>query len=145
MVFKRIKQLRIKHNLSQKEISKKLNVKRSTYAGWELGTNTIPLRKLYLLSNYYKYSIDYITELSKINNFEYSSNNIKLEVIGNNLRLLRKKSNLTQKDVATFLGIATSTYTLYELGTILIPTAYIYKIAKKLNYSIDLILKNNYN
>ena len=140
MIFKRIKQLRIKHNLSQKEISEELNVKRSTYAGWELGTNTIPLRKLYLLSNYYKYSIDYITGLSKINNFEYSSNNIKLEVIGNNLRLLRKKSNLTQKDVATFLGIATSTYTLYELGTILIPTAYIYKITKKFNCSIDYII-----
>lgn len=115
MIFKRIKQLRIKHNLSQKEISEELNVKISTYASWELGTNTIPLRKLYLLSNYYKYSIDYITWLSKINNFEYSSNNINLEVIGNNLHFLRKKSNLTQKDVATFLGIATSTYTLYVM------------------------------
>lgn len=61
MIFKRIKQLRIKHNLSQKEIFEELNVKISTYASWELGTNTIPLRKLYLLSNYYKYSIDYIT------------------------------------------------------------------------------------
>lgn len=141
MIFKRIKQLRIKHNFSQKEIAEKLKVKRSTYAGWELGANTIPLRKLYLLSNYYKYSIDYITGLSKINTFEYSSNNIKLEVIGNNLRLLRKKSDLIQKDVATFLGIAASTYTLYELGTILMPTAYICKIAKKLNYSVDSILK----
>ena len=46
MIFKRIKQLRIKHNLSQKEISEELNVKISTYASWELGTNTIPLRKL---------------------------------------------------------------------------------------------------
>lgn len=42
MIFKRIKQLRIKHNLSQKEISEELNVKRSTFAGWELGTILIP-------------------------------------------------------------------------------------------------------
>lgn len=143
MIFKRIKQLRIKHNLSQKEISKELNVKRSTYAGWELGTNTIPLRKLYLLSNYYKYSIDYITGLSKINNFEYPVKNITIKVIGNNLRLLRKKVNLTQKEIAKILKISVSAYTQYELGIILIPTVYIYKLAKKFNCSVDEIIKNH--
>ena len=60
--------------------------------------------------------------------------------IGERIKYLREAKGLTQKDVATFLGIATSTYTLYELGTILIPTAYIYKIAKKLNYSVDYII-----
>ena len=143
MKFKNIKKLRLENSLTQEEIAKILGVSRTTYTGWELGTNIIPLRKLFLFSNYYKWSIFYITGLSKINNFEYPSNNIKLEVIGNNLRLLRKKSNLTQKDVATFLGIATSTYTLYELGTILIPTAYIYKLAKKFNCSVDEIIKNH--
>lgn len=29
---------------------------------------------------------------------------------------------------------------LYELGTILIPTAYIYKIAKKFKHSIDKLI-----
>lgn len=85
----------------------------------ESGTNTIPLRKLYLLSNYYKYSIDYIIRLSKTNNFEYLSNNIKLNVIRNNLSLLRKKENSSQKEVANFLKTATSIYTLYELRNIL--------------------------
>ena len=139
MKFKNIRKLRLEINLTQEEIAKILGVSRTTYTGWELGTNTIPLRKLLLLSNYYKCSIDYITELSKINNFEFSVKNINIKVIGNNLHLLRKKANLTQKNVAIFLGIATSTYTLYELKRILIPTAYIYKITKKLNYSIDLI------
>lgn len=141
MLFKKIKQLRIAQNLNQTEIAKELNVKRTTYTGWELGTDTIPLRKLYLLSNYYKYSIDYITGLSKVNNFEYFDDNIDINMVGNNLRILRKKANLTQKEVAVFLKISTSTYTLYELGKILIPTICIYKIAKKLNYSIDSILK----
>lgn len=140
MKFNRIKELRLKNNLNQEEIAKELNVKRSTYAGWELGTNTIPLRKLYLLSIYYKYSIDYITGVSKTNNFKYLNNNIKLKVVGNNLRILRKNQNLSQKEVANFLKIATSTYTLYELGNILIPTIYIYKLAKKFNYSIDKLL-----
>ena len=141
MKFNRIKELRLKNSLNQEEIAKELNVKRSTYAGWELGTNTIPLRKLYLLSNYYKYSIDYITGISKTNNFEYLSNCIKLEAVGNNLQILRKEQNLSQKEVAKFLKVATSTYTLYELGKILIPTIHIYKLAKKFNLSIDSILK----
>lgn len=140
MKFNRIKELRLKNNLNQEEIAKELNVKRSTYAGWELGTNTIPLRKLYLLSIYYKYSIDYITRVSKTNNFKYLNNNIKLKVVENNLRILRKNQNLSQKEVANFLKIATSTYTLYEFGNILIPTIFIYKLAKKFNYSIDKLL-----
>lgn len=128
MKFNRIKELRLKNNLNQEEIAKELNVKRSTYAGWELGTNTIPLRKLYLLSIYYKYSIDYITRVSKTNNFKYLNNNIKLKVVENNLRILRKNQNLSQKEVANFLKIATSTYTLYEFRNILIPTIFIYKL-----------------
>ena len=140
MKFNRIKELRLKNNLNQEEIAKELNVKRSTYAGWELGTNTIPLRKLYLLSIYYKYSIDYITGVSKTNDFKYLNNNIKLKVVGNNLRILRKNQNLSQKEVANFLKIATSTYKLYEFGNILIPTISIYKLAKKFNYSIDKLL-----
>lgn len=97
MKFKNIKKLRLENSLTQEEIAKILKVSRTTYTGWELETNIIPLRKLFLLSNYYKCSIDYITGLSKINNFEYPVKNITIKVIGNNLRLLRKKVNLTQK------------------------------------------------
>ena len=34
-------------------------------------------------------------------------------------------------------------YTQYELGIILIPTVYIYKLAKKFNCSVDEIIKNH--
>lgn len=143
MKFKNIKKLRLENNLTQEEIAKILGVSRTTYTGWELGTNIIPLRKLFLLSNYYKCSIDYITGLSKINNFEYPVKNITIKVIGNNLHLLRKKINLTQKEIAKILKISVSAYTQYELGIILIPTVYIYKLAKKFNCSVDEIIKNH--
>ncbi len=143
MKFKNIKKLRLENNLTQEEIAKISGVSRTTYTGWELGTNIIPLRKLFLLSNYYKCSIDYITGLSKINNFEYPVKNITIKVIGNNLRLLRKKVNLTQKEIAKILKISVSAYTQYELGIILIPTVYIYKLAKKFNCSVDEIIKNH--
>lgn len=141
MKFKKIKNLRIEHNLNQEELAKILEVNRSTYTGWELGTNTIPLRKLFELSNYYKVSIDYISGLNKNNNYIYSSDKINFKIVGKNLKELRKGFGLTQKDIANLLKISVSSYTLYELGKILIPTSYIYKLAKKFECSIDEIIK----
>lgn len=142
MKFNRIKKLRIDHNLNQEELAQILEVNRSTYTGWELGTNTIPLRKLFKLSNYYKVSIDYITGLNKNNNYIYSSDKINFKIVGKNLKELRKSFSLTQKDIANILNISVSAYTLYELGKILIPTSYIYKLAKKFQCSIDDIINN---
>ncbi len=141
MKFKKIKNLRIEHNLNQEELAKILEVNRSTYTGWELGTNTIPLRKLFELSNYYKVSIDYIFGLNKNNNYIYSSDKINFKIVGKNLKELRKGFGLTQKGIANLLKVSVSSYTLYELGKILIPTSYIYKLAKKFECSIDEIIK----
>ena len=44
-------------------------------AGWEIGKDTIPLRKLKLLSDYLKISIDYIVGLSEENNYTESKEN----------------------------------------------------------------------
>lgn len=142
MKFKKIKNLRIEHNLNQEELAQLLEVNRSTYTGWKLGTNTIPLRKLFELSNYYKVSVDYITGLNKNNNYIYSSDKINFKLVGKNLKELRKGLGLTQKNIANLLNISVSSYTLYELGKILIPTSYIYKLAKKFECSIDYIINN---
>lgn len=50
--------------------------------------------------------------------------------------------DLTQKDIANLLNISVSSFTLYELGKILISTSYIYKLAKKFECSIDYIINN---
>lgn len=139
MKIKRLKALRIKNNLTQKEIAEVLDIKRSTYAGWELGTNIITLRKLVMLSNFYKSSIDYIVGMTLCNRY-VSDIKIDLHTIGNNLKSIRINNKKTQKEIAIFLKISVSSYTLYELGKILIPTKFIYKIAKKFNCSIDYIL-----
>lgn len=65
MKFENIKKSRKERNLKQKDIATILNVDRSTYSGWETGKDTIPLRKLFDLSNFYNLSIDYLTGLSK--------------------------------------------------------------------------------
>jgi len=60
MKFEKMKEIRKNKELKQWQIANELKVDRSTYAGWETEKNTITLRKLYELKNYYKISIDYI-------------------------------------------------------------------------------------
>lgn len=143
MKFEKMKEIRETKELKQWQIANELKVDRSTYAGWETGKDTIPLRKLYELSNYYKISIDYITGLSKKNNYIYSGDSIDLNTVAKNLKKLRIDNNLKQRDIFNMLNIASSSYSVYETGQTLIQTSFIYQIAKKYNSSIDEIIKSN--
>lgn len=141
MKFENIKKSRKERNLKQKDIATILNVDRSTYSGWETGKDTIPLRKLFDLSNFYNLSIDYLTGLSKKSDYIYTSDFIDLKSVGENLKKLRINNHLKQKDLFNMLNITSSSYSLYENGKILIQTSFIYQIAKKYKISIDSILK----
>jgi transcriptional regulator with XRE-family HTH domain len=141
MKFENIKKSRKERNLKQKDIATILNVDRSTYSGWETGKDTIPLRKLFDLSNFYNLSIDYLTGLSKKNDYIYTSDFIDLKSVGENLKKLRINNHLKQKDLFNMLNVTSSSYSLYENGKILIQTSFIYQIAKKYKISIDSILK----
>jgi len=60
LLKKRLKEERIKHNLTQNQISKILNITQSHYASFENGRNVIPITRLIELSKLYKISIDYL-------------------------------------------------------------------------------------
>lgn len=141
MKFERLKQIRKERKLKQKDIATILNVDRSTYSGWETGKDTILLRELFELSNFYNLSIDYLTGLSKKSNYIYMSDFIDLKSVGKNLKKLRINNHLKQKDLYNMLNITSSSYSLYENGKLLIQTSFIYQIAKKYKISIYSILK----
>ena len=61
MKFERMKYIREDKDLTQKQIAKILGVERSTCTGWETGKDTIPLRKLSQLCDFYNVSINYVT------------------------------------------------------------------------------------
>ena len=139
MKFDRLKEIREERCLTQKEVATILQVDRSTYSGWETGKDTIPLRRLNKLSDYYKVSIDYITGLSnKIT--VYRVIDLDAKVIGQNLRNLRLSKKLSQKEIFIPLNTTSSTYSAYETGKVLIKTSFLYSIAKTYNASIDLLL-----
>ena len=143
MKFPRMRLIRDEIEKTQDDISKILGVDRSTYAGWEIGKDTIPLRKLKLLSDYLKISIDYIVGLSDENNYIKSKEKeISLETVAQNLRTIRREQKLKQKDIYLQLNTTSSTYSAYETGKVLIQTSFIYIIATKYKYSIDWMINN---
>lgn len=64
MYYKRIRDLRIDNDLSQKEICKIMNVNQQQYSKYEIGDRDFPISWLIKLSNYYNVSIDYMLGLS---------------------------------------------------------------------------------
>ena len=69
-MFQRIRDLREDHDLTQKEMAKKLNCSQQVYSNYELGQRDIPTDILIKLSGIYDVSVDYIlniTDNPKIN------------------------------------------------------------------------------
>ena len=63
-MFKRIRELREYHDLTQKQLSKELNCSQQVYSNYELGQRDIPTYILIKLSSFYNVSTDYILEIT---------------------------------------------------------------------------------
>ena len=61
--YERIKNLRIDHDKTQKEIAAVLNTSQSYYAKYENGIRPLPIDRLQELCRYYRVSADYILGL----------------------------------------------------------------------------------
>ncbi|MDO4962800.1 MAG: helix-turn-helix transcriptional regulator [bacterium] len=140
MIIKRLRESRELLDLKQKEIAEILKVDFTTVSGWETGKDTIPLERLIEYANRFNYSLDYLFGITK-QNTEYDNLKINLELIGKNLRILRKTNNLTQKEVAEKINTNQSAYAHYENAINLIPTTFLYNLTKIYKpFSIDMLL-----
>lgn len=63
-MYRRIRDLREDHDLTQKEMAKNLNCSQQVYSNYELGQRDIPTDILIKLARFYKVSTDYILGLS---------------------------------------------------------------------------------
>jgi len=61
--------------------------------------------------------------------------------IGNNLRMIRNKSSISQQDIADYLGIDRKTYVSWESGAVDIKSSYIPKLAEFLHVEISDLFK----
>ena len=145
MDFSKLVILRNKKELTQREMAKILNVSKSTYARWETQEEIIPLYHLTNFCEYFKVSMDYVLGISKINkyaDFDYTKKIDKV-AIGNNIKILRKRNRLTQKDLARILNTSQSTISAYESGKTLVLTVFIYSLASQFNLSVDILCSRN--
>lgn len=137
MNFERLYFLRESLDLYQKDVAKLLNINRQCYGAYETGTKIIPLRHLNTLCNFYNVSMDYILGLSNDKNVTNNIEELNREVIGNNIRIIRKENNLSQRDLAKILNTTHSNISAYETGKTMLLTAFAYQICKNYNYSLD--------
>lgn len=63
-MYKRLKELREDHDLTQAQISKYLNMSQTGYSKYETGENDVPTKILIELAKFYKTSVYYILELT---------------------------------------------------------------------------------
>ena len=139
MFENRLKFVRERNGISQKELSQFLGINKSTYSNYESERYIIPLKYLMLFSDYFNISIDYLLGLN---------NNIKLKLkkcddlklIGLRLKELRKDLNISQELLARRTENKRSNISGYEIGKYLISTKELYTICKKYNISADYLL-----
>ena len=136
MNFERLFLLRQSNGLTQDEMGKILGVKRVAVSQWENIKEIIPLDKLNMYSNYFEVSLDYLTGLDD-NKRIIKRNDLNKNIIGNNLKLLRKELKLTQKDLAEVLNTSHSTISAYEAGKTMLLTAFALQICVKYGVSLD--------
>lgn len=63
-MYRRIRDLREDNDLTQKQLSNKLNCSQQVYSNYELGQRDIPTDILIKLSKFYDVSVDYILGLT---------------------------------------------------------------------------------
>jgi len=132
--------LREKNDLTQEQMGKIVGVKKFSISNWEKTKEIIPLEKLNIYSNYFNISLDYILNLSDNPKSNLNTNHIlDKSDIGNRLKQLRIKNNLSQREMAKILNTTQSAVWSYETGKTLILTAFAYQICKHFNVSMDWI------
>ncbi|MBQ8738352.1 MAG: helix-turn-helix domain-containing protein [Clostridia bacterium] len=131
----KIRELRKKENLTQKDLAKMLYKSESAIRMWELGKSEPDIETLHLLSKIFNVPVDYITGNTNSRNFF-----INPYTLGKKLKDLRKSKNITQEELASELGLERSSIAKYETGTT--PSIdIITKIANYFKVSIDWLLE----
>lgn len=135
--FNRLKDIREDNDINQEQMAKILNVKRSTYSLWELGINIIPLKNLCDFADYFDFSIDYILGLTNDRKNINLIKGLDLVGLGNNIKYLRTKKELSQENIADMIGVSQACITRYEKGLICISTSNLYKLSKEFKVSLS--------
>ena len=138
LIGDKLRTLRISKNITQEEIAKNLNVKRSTYTNWENARTEIPLDILNKIAIYYKVSLDYIFNFN--NKKSFYNKDLDYDILATNLNTYLKEHNLKIEALAIDVSTTVSTIWAYLHSKVHIRTTYLYLICEVNNLSADYLL-----
>lgn len=138
--FYKLRDIREDYDITQREMANILKVNRSTYSLWELSLNIIPISNLYDFADYFNISIDYIFGLTNNKRAKRKYKGLNLQRLGNNLKIVRIKNQLSQENIAEILGVTQACISKFEKGIVCISTINLYKFCREFNVSLDSIL-----
>lgn len=140
--FKKIRDIRIDNDLSQKDMAKILNISRRSYCYYESGRNLFSIKLIVKFANYFKVNIDYLFGLANKknieSNYEYDNTIAAIRLLN-----IRKQLNLSQEKFGKILNLNQRTYASYENNERTINILILLNIAKKFNYSLDYLIGRN--
>lgn len=132
------------YDASQRKIAELLKVSKSTYARWERMDVIIPLLHLIDFCNITNTSLDFVLGLCEnqkeiVTEIQYGN------YVGINLKKIRIKRKLTQKEFANSLNTTQSVVSSYERNLNMIQTAFLYDICRIYKVSADKLLRKDFN
>ena len=136
----KLKEIREENEIKQKFLADMLKIRENAYSQYETEYVIIPIKHLNTICNYFDVSIDYIFEFTSTRKYQSLSTNIDKDLMRDRLKELRKKYNLTQKELANSINVAASTISDYERRAKVIATPFLYDICKNYHVSADYML-----
>lgn len=132
-----IKNLRIDNDLTQEQISNKLNINRRTYADYENLVNETPLDIFVKIACIYNVSLEYLAGLTNVSSPTFSLSSYSYEKVLSNIIRLREKHSLTLEKLANKIHCSTNTLCQYETGKRKIPLQTLIQLANIYEISLD--------
>lgn len=136
----RLKELREKSGLTQKQVAERLNISQSAYAQWETGKLNPKKETIQKFADLFNVSYDYLwygTSEAQITNAIIETNS---GTFPERLRQLRTKADLTQQQLADIVGTTQQNIAFWETGRQRPKQPSLVKLANYFNVSIDYLL-----
>ncbi len=137
----RLKEIRVKKDLTIREVANILHVSKSTYSAYENNINTITITNLLKFCKYFHVSADYALGNTSINRFnKNASYKCQYALIGSRIKKIIDDNHLTQDKFGSIINLPQSSVNAYIHGKTKIKMDAIVEIVKNFNCSYDYLL-----
>lgn len=109
MIFNRLKEVRTKRNMTQRQLAEQLHISPQVYSRYEKGDREMPISLLMEISNLFNVSVDYLLDSDTTTEKERN-----VMSFGENLREHRIAVGLTQAQLAQKIGVSKACIGMWE-------------------------------